>query len=380
MPPILEIQDLLIERNRRPVLDVPRLDVLEKETLAVIGPNGAGKSTLLLALSRLLRPARGEIRFRGQPLMAQGELEFRRRLGLVLQNPLLLDISVFDNVATGLRFRGRPARQVKTQVEEWLEKLGVAPLRHRRARSLSGGEAQRVSLARAFALEPDILLLDEPFSALDAPTRARLLDDFHSLLNVTHITTIFVTHDMDEALLLGDRVAVLLSGHLRQVDTPEAVFNAPADPDIAALVGVETVIPGKVLGPAGPSANSAGGDQLLLIEAGQFHFEAVGQVPAGRPVLLCLRPEAVALWADDAAAAPAAVASAPAGPKTSIRNQLRGTIRHLTPQGPLMRVVIDCGFPVVALITRLSAQEMGLRLDQPVAASFKATAVHLIPR
>jgi len=372
MAPILEIQDLLVERNRRPVLEVPRLDVLENETLAVIGPNGAGKSTLLLTLSRLLRPARGEIRFRGQPLMAQSELVYRRRLGLVLQNPLLLDLSVFDNVATGLRFRGRPARHVKAQVETWLEKLGVAHLRQRRARSLSGGEAQRVSLARAFALEPDILLLDEPFSALDAPTRARLLEDFHSLLNTTRITTIFVTHDMDEAFLLGDRVAVLLAGQLRQVGSPEAVFNAPADPDIAALVGVETVIAGKVTGPATP-----GGDQLLLVEAGQFQFEVVGQAGMGRSVLLCLRPEAVALWADDAEASPPADRFSG---RTSIRNRLRGTIRQLTPQGPLMRVVIDCGFPVVALITRLSAQEMGLRPGQRVAASFKATAVHLIPR
>ncbi len=377
MPPILEVHDLLVERNRRPVLEVPHLDVLENETLAVIGPNGAGKTTLLLALSRLLRPARGEIRFRGQPLTAQGELAYRRRLGMVLQNPLLLDISVFDNVATGLRFRGRPARHVKVQVETWLEKLGVAHLRRRRARSLSGGEAQRVSLARAFALEPDILLLDEPFGALDAPTRARLLEDFHSLLNTTHITTIFVTHDMDEALLLGERVAVLLAGQLRQVGTPEAVFNAPADPDIASLVGVETVIPGKVTGLAPSSAETPGGDQLLLIEAGQFQFEAVGQVRPGRPVLLCLRPEAVALWTGNAGV-PMPL-DRPDG-HSSIRNRLCGTIRQLTPQGPLMRVVIDCGFPVVALITRLSAQEMGLQPGQPVGASFKATAVHLIPR
>jgi molybdopterin-binding protein len=128
---------------------------------------------------------------------------------------------------------------------------------------------------------------------------------------------------------------------------------------------------------------------LLLVEAGQFQFEAVGQVGAGRPVLLCLRPEAVALWASDSemsasdSETSAVDAGAPAnrpGTRTSIRNRLRGTIRQLTPQGPLMRVVIDCGFPVVALITRLSAQEMGLRPGQRVGASFKATAVHLIPR
>ena len=135
-----------------------------------------------------------------------------------------------------------------------------------------------------------------------------------------------------------------------------------------------------MLGPAcpddaAPSADCAAADgRLLLIEAGQFRFEAVGQAAAGQPVFLCLRPEAVALWTIGADAATGAVGS------HSVRNHLRGTVRHLTPQGPLMRVVIDCGFPVVALITRLSAQEMGLQPDLPVAASFKASAVHLIPR
>ena len=369
MPPLLEIDNLLIHRGRQPVLEVERLDVTENETLAVIGPNGAGKSTLLLALSRLLRPERGEIRFRGQLLSESGELVYRRRLGLVLQNPLLLDVSVFDNVAMGLRFRGMPSKQIRPRAEAWLDRLGVAALQRRRARSLSGGEAQRVSLARAFALEPDLLLLDEPFSALDAPTRARLLDDFHALLKTTTLTTVFVTHDMDEALLLGDRVAVLLGGRLRQVGAPDAVFNAPADPEIAALVGVETVITGKVVGEADAGHKGAAGDRLLLIEAGSYRLEAVGPMAAGCSVLLCLRPEAVSLNADEAIS-----------PRSSVRNQLRGKIARMTPQGPLVRVVVDCGFPVVALITRLSAQEMGLQLNQAVTASFKASAVHLIAR
>jgi molybdopterin-binding protein len=377
MPPILEIRDLLVQRNRRSVLEVERLEVMENETLAVIGPNGAGKSTLLLALSRLLRPERGEIRYRGQPLKDQRDLAYRRRLALVLQDPLLMDASVFDNVALGLRFRGLPMKEIRPRAEEWLDRLGVAALRKRQARSLSGGEAQRVSLARAFALQPDLLLLDEPFSALDAPTRARLLDDFHSLLNATSLTTVFVTHDMDEALLLGDRVAVLLGGQLRQVGAPGEVFYAPADPDIAALVGVETVIAGKVVGPAAPEAAPRlpgqppeTGDCLLLIEAGRFQLEAVGQVSIGRPVLLCLRPEAVVL----------SIADEAGPPRSSARNRLHGPITRLTPQGPLLRVVVDCGFPVVALITRLSAQEMGLQVGLPVTVSFKASAVHLIAR
>jgi molybdopterin-binding protein len=375
MPPLLEIRDLLIHRSQRPVLEVERLDVMDHETLAVIGPNGAGKSTLLLAVSQLIRPERGEICFRGKALSPHDALAYRRRLGLVLQEPLLVDASVFDNVALGLRFRGQTGQQVKQQVEHWLERLGIAALRKRRAHSLSGGEAQRVSLARAFALNPDLLLLDEPFSALDAPTRYRLLDDFHTLINSTTITTLFVTHDMDEALWLGDRVAVLLNGRLRQVGAPETVFSAPADPDIAALVGVETVIAGRVTGEARPEAgSSSSGDRLLTIEAGRFRLEAVGQSAVGRSVWLCLRPEAVMLSVSSD------VGPGEASARSSVRNRLHGKISRMTPQGPLLRVVVDCGFPIVALITRLSAQEMGLQLDQEVAASFKASAVHLIAR
>jgi tungstate transport system ATP-binding protein len=355
----LEAHELTIQRGERTVLVVNRLQVTEGEVLAVIGPNGAGKSTLLMALARLLRPARGRIFFRGQPLDALDELAYRRRIALVLQEPLLLDTSVFENVAAGLRYRRLPRPEINRRVDEWLARLGVAHLRSRRSRRLSGGEAQRVSLARAFAIQPEILLLDEPFSALDAPTRLRLLEDFQSLLAETSITTLFITHDLDEALLLGDRVAVLLDGRLRQVGTPEEVFNAPADEDVAAFVGVETVIPGRVI-------ESLEG--VLVVDAGGHHLEAVGQAAPGRAVLLCLRPEDVTIWPQDGS------------PTSSARNRLTGRVERTTPQGPLVRVVVDCGFPLVALITRASARELDLQEGKAVTVAFKASAVHLIAR
>jgi tungstate transport system ATP-binding protein len=359
MAAVFEIRDLLVRRGKRPVLQVSHLDIFEKETLAVIGPNGAGKSTLLLVLSRLIKVEAGQVFFRGKAVGSSGDLSYRRKIGLVLQDPLLLDMSVFDNVAAGLRFRGLPSRQVEPRVKLWLERLGIAGLAGRRARSLSGGEAQRVSLARALALDPDVLLLDEPFSALDAPSRAHLLDDFHALIRSVAITTVFVTHDLDEALQLGDRVAVVLDGHLAQVGPPVEVFNAPADPEIARFVGVETVIEGRVL------ACQAG---MTVVEAGSLKFEAVGEIAAGRPVYLCLRPEDITLWAQ------------PIEQASSARNKVTGRLVRLIPQGPLMRVVLDCGpmGPLVALITRSSASELGLQTGQQVSASFKASAVHLI--
>jgi len=357
--PLLEVDDLLVLRGGRTVLEVQHFDLAEGETLAVIGPNGAGKSTLLLLLARLLSAERGRLLFRSQPVQDAGELAYRRKIGLVLQDPLLLDMTVFDNVAAGLRYRKTPRAHIAPRVDAWLERLGVAHLRNRPARSLSGGEAQRTSLARAFALQPELLLLDEPFSALDAPTRLRLLEDFQALLTSTRQTTVFVTHDLDEALLLGQRVAVLLGGQIRQVGTPEEVFNTPADPDVAHFVGIETVIAGRVV------SNREG---QVIVEAGSAQLEAVGELATGRNVLLCLRPEDITLWPRDGS------------PLSSARNRLSGRIQRLLPQGPLVRVVVDCGFPLVALITRASARDMELEEGQPVTAAFKASAVHLIAR
>lgn len=359
MSAILEVKNLLVRRGERTVLEIDSLDVQPGEVLAVIGPNGAGKSTFLLVASQLLQPESGQLFYRGKLLSRADGLAYRRRIGLVLQDPLLVDASVYSNVAAGLRFRRLPKDEVRRRVLRWTEALGIAHLLQRPARSISGGEAQRVSLARAFALEPDLLLLDEPFSALDAPTRLRLLEDFQALLSGTSLTTIFITHDLDEALLLGSRVAVFLEGRLRQTGAPEQVFRTPIDPQVAAFVGVETIIPGRVV---------ASQEGLALVTANEFQIEAVGNAAPGRPVYLLLRPEDITLWPGHTA------------PASSARNRLPGLVTRLTPQGALVRVGIDCGFPIVALVTRSSAQEMALEAGKAITASFKASAVHLITR
>lgn len=356
---ILGVRQLLVKRSEQIVLQVGSLDIQEGEVLAVIGPNGAGKSTLLLVLGRILQPQGGQVLFRGKSIEQEDELTYRRRIALVLQEPLLMHQSVFDNVAAGLKFRGLPRPEIKRRTEEWLKRLDIEHLRHRPANRLSGGEAQRTSLARAFVLQPELLFLDEPFSALDAPTRARLLQDLHNLLSQTSITTVFITHDLDEALLLGDRVAVLLGGVLRQVGRPQDVFTAPTDADVAAFVGVETVISGRV---------SASENGQIAVEADGLHLEAVGDIPVGTQVLFCMRPEDITLSHPESTMA------------SSARNRIKGHIVRMTPSGPLVRVVVDCGLPVVALITRSSANELKLAEGQQVTATFKATAVHLIPR
>ena len=356
---ILGVKDLLVRRSDQTVLQVDSLDIQEGEVLAVIGPNGSGKSTLLLVLARLLDPDVGQLYFRGKPIEQENELAYRRRIALVLQEPLLMHRSVFDNVALGLKFRGFQRQEIKRLTDEWLKRLEINHLSNRPAQRLSGGEAQRTSLARAFALQPELLMLDEPFSALDAPTRSRLLQDLHALLSQTGVTTIFITHDLDEALLLGDRVAVLLGGVLRQVGPPQDVFTAPSDGEVAAFVGVETVIAGKVVSSL---------DGQIIVEANGICLEAVGDVPIGTRVLFCLRPEDITLFTSQGTTI------------SSARNHLNGRIMRMSPSGPLVRVFIDCGLPIVALITRGSANEMKLKEGLSVTATFKATAVHLIPR
>lgn len=226
---MIEINDLLVKRNERVVLDVEQLSISRGETLAVVGPNGAGKSTLLLTLAQLLKPVRGEIRFDGKRLQELNELEYRRQISFVFQSPLLLDMTVEENVALGLKFRGVPKERARAEVEKWIKALGVESLSTRRASQLSGGEAQRVSLARAFVLNPELLLLDEPFAALDPPTRAKLIEDLSALLAEDHRTAVFVTHNLNEAAKLSHRIAVIVNGMVRQVGTAKQIKSKPAD-------------------------------------------------------------------------------------------------------------------------------------------------------
>jgi len=233
---MIEIRNLLVQRNGRDALRVDALDIARGETLAVVGPNGAGKSTLLLALARLIPLARGEIRFEGRVLTEWGGLEYRRKIAFVFQDPLLMDMSVADNVGLGLRFRGSDAETLRARALHWMRAMGIESLAERRAGRLSGGEAQRVSLARAFALEPQLLLMDEPFSAVDPQTRAQLLGDLSSLLAQEHRTTIIVTHNLKEAAQLGDRVAVIIGGRLAQVGAPRRIRSRPADESVRAFL------------------------------------------------------------------------------------------------------------------------------------------------
>ncbi len=233
MTAVLEGRDLSVRRGERVVASADRISIEQGETLAVLGPNGSGKTSLLLALATLL-PSRGQLLHRGQQI--QDKVAFRRRSAVVFQRPLLLDRSVLDNAGLGLELRGVAASERKQRAQKALERFGVGALAKRPAVALSGGEAQRVSLARAFAVSPEILFLDEPFSALDPPTREALVGDLARVLIDEGVTTVLVTHDREEAQALADRVAIVIDGRVRQVDRTDTVFGVPADSDVAMFL------------------------------------------------------------------------------------------------------------------------------------------------
>ena len=356
--PVLETRDLRVVRGGVEVLDISEFAVHEGEVVCVVGPNGAGKTTLLQALCCLLRPSRGEIVFRGQRIETEYPvLQYRRRVAMVFQEALLFDSTVYNNVASGLKLRGLHGSKVRESVEEQMERFGIAHLRDRSARKLSGGEAQRTSLARAFAIKPEIIFLDEPFASLDQPSRESLMDDLQRILKRTNTAAFFATHDRIEALRLANRIAVMDEGTILQVGTPAEVMNHPANEFVASFVGVETILPGIVI-------EQNGGSLVTAVSA--TRVEALGDANVGEHVLLCVRPENVVL----------ALRRQDEG--VSSRNVYQGQVKKVIPMGPYFKVQLDCGFPITSYVTAQSLEGMSIQEGKTLTASFKATAVHVI--
>ena len=242
MGAVLSLRHIRHRRGAREVLVIDELGVVAGERLAVLGPNGACKTTLLRLLAGLETPTAGTVEIDGVR-MTDADTVLRRRIGYATQRPGLLSTSVKRNVELPLRWRRIPRTDRQRAALAALERLNAAHLADRKALSLSGGEAQRVSLARALALEPSLLLLDEPAASLDAEARQAFFDDLETALADRATTVLHVSHRADEALRLADRVAVLSAGAVRQLGEPSSVVQLPADATVAKLVGYDNVIP-----------------------------------------------------------------------------------------------------------------------------------------
>ncbi|MFC5948027.1 ABC transporter ATP-binding protein [Pseudonocardia lutea] len=242
----LGCRDLSVHAAGRELVHAVTLDVPAGRTLAVLGPNGAGKSTLLRALGLLGgHRTTGEVLLDGRPVTRP---QMRAAVAAVLQRPILRRGTVAANAASGLRFRGVGRHEARDRALPWLDVLGIGHLAERDARTLSGGEAQRVSIARALAVGPRVLLLDEPFTGLDAATRADLLADLRAALDHHGAATVLVTHDRHEALALAHDTALLVGGHVRHHGPTRCVLDQPRDADTARLLGFTNLLPPVLTG------------------------------------------------------------------------------------------------------------------------------------
>jgi molybdate transport system ATP-binding protein len=340
----------------------------EASSLTVLfGPSGSGKSTTLRCLAGLDRPERGTIRF-GDEIWSDAERGIflppqRRRIGYLFQDYALFPhLRVAQNIGYGLGKIARPER--RRRVEEIAGLLGLAGLEDRYPRQLSGGEQQRVALARALVCRPRLLLLDEPLSALDAPTRDHVRRQLRHWLVELRMSTILVTHDRLEALALGDHAVVFEAGRVRQSGSVQQVFSAPVDLAVARIVGVDTIERGKVVEVA---------DGLAKVQVGSKQVVALAPPrPNGRldgDVYVCIRAEDVMLEKKGAELPPG-----------NARNHLLGHVRSLDREGPMVRVELDCGFPLKALITNQARQNMELRERDEIVALVKTRAIHVIAR
>jgi tungstate transport system ATP-binding protein len=354
---LLTLRDIVVLYGERVALRLPSLEIKTGNLLAVIGPNGAGKSTLLRVMGLLQPPTEGRVLLRGKDALRANALQLRRRIATVFQEPLLLNATVYQNAALGLKLRGIRAAEIDTRLAPWFEKLGITHLASRSARTLSGGEAQRTSLARALVLEPDLLLLDEPWAALDPASREEFLRDFGRIVKETRLTTVFVTHDREEAFAFAEQVAVLDSGSLIEFGRREQVFFHPSCDASAEIVGVANRLPGTVQGRDGAAVLVQVGTQILM---------ATSMLQAGNNVVVCIRPEQLSVERGNSCA--------------SAYNQLKGRIVDISPGIGAYQTMLDCGgFRLIASIERRRFIESGYSEGDEVIVTVSPNSVQLIP-
>lgn len=356
---MISLQHVSARAGRFELTDIS-FDVPQGAYGIVIGPAGSGKTTLLETIAGVIHVTDGRVLLGDEDLTSAPPE--RRRLGIVYQHAYLFPhLTVRENVHYGAT--------TASAAEEVSERFGVDALGDRSAASLSGGERQLVAIARALARRPEVLLLDEPFSALDPRTRAVARRILRTIYFERRFTVLQVTHDFAEAGLLGDVAIMLDHGRIVQKGDPEQVFRRPASPYIADFLGAENVFGGIAQPIRAEAPDWVQGDESQFMQhavaftTGSLTFYALGDVVPG-PAHAVIRAEEVSLSTEHS--------------MSSVQNQFRGKIVEIVPAGALSRVTVDAsGTPVVAAVTARSVRELELKIGAEVVVGFKATAVHL---
>jgi tungstate transport system ATP-binding protein len=357
--PVLAASEIRVVRAGSAIVAVDRFELPERTTHVLLGPNGAGKSTFLRVLNGLER-ATGRIWFDGREIVSgRDRRALRRATAAVFQRSHLLATSVRANVEMGLRARGVRGEEAHARALRAMELVGVEHLAERGRDKLSGGEAQRVSVARALAIEPRVLFMDEPMASLDPPTRRSLLADLRSVIADLSIAVVWVTHDRDEAVAVADAVTFLSGGQVRQTGPAGDVFQRPRTTEIAHFLGLELYIDGEVVLDRGEA-------RLVLADGTSI---VCGEAEPG-PSVGCLYPEDVVLFRQP-----------PEEGSTSLRNIRKGTVTSIETLVRVRQVTVACGvLTLVATVTQAAVAELKLEVGSPVFAGFKASALHVLPR
>ncbi|OYT62660.1 hypothetical protein B6U81_00290 [Thermoplasmatales archaeon ex4484_30] len=325
------------------------LEVREGEYFIVLGPTGSGKTLLLELIAGFYYPDKGRIFLKDIDITHLPPKD--RGIGFVYQDYMLFpNMNVRDNIAYGIRVKGLEKEVVK-KVEKLANLLGISYLLDRYPSNLSGGEAQRVAIARALAIEPDVLLLDEPLSALDPNLRLEIRKELRKIHKKMRTTTIHVTHSREDAMMLGDKIAVMNEGKIIQVGDAQEIFRRPKSKFVAEFVGVENIFSGKAEREDGITLFHSEGITI------QSSSNVIGDVHAS------IRPEDIILSLHKV--------------ESSARNCLKGRVTEIMDMGTIMRVMVDCGIPFAVNITRESCMEMGISIGKEVYLIFKAQNVNL---
>jgi len=347
---VLEVKALCVQLGTFSLKDIT-FDVQNGEYFVLLGPTGSGKTMLLESIAGLNSVSSGQVCINGRDVTSLN-LE-RRKIGFFYQDYAVYGhLSVRDNISFGLMYRYKTRREIDQAIDQAVEVLGIEHLLQKRPAFLSGGETQKIALARAIAIKPDLLLLDEPLSAVDVATRDTYERELRELHNRLKLPTIHVTHDFEEAITLGDRIAVMREGRILQIGNPQQVFRHPRSEFVARFFMTRNIFHGEV-------QDTPGGESVFCLEG-----QKLAVVTALRgPRYASIRPENISISKD--------------GLNCSDVNKLPGTICRISDRGSIAYITVDVPPEFTCLVLQPTLEEMELEEKQKVFITFKASAVNV---